>query len=62
MSDVILSDEELEAAFEAALAEKSKLTKEERFDARDDFDRELAEHQNLRFDVQKNYDTHKGRR
>ena len=62
MSDVILSDHELEKQFEAGLAKQRKLTADDRALARDEFDRAMAERENLRHDVQKNYDAHKGRR
>lgn len=56
MPDPILSEEELRAEFEANLAKQKKLTKEEREAARKDFDHEMAERDNNRFDVQKHYD------
>lgn len=62
MPDPILSDEERQAQFEADLAKQNTLTAEERFAARADFEREMAERDNHRFDTQRDYDTHKGRR
>ena len=61
MSAVVLSPEEIEAAFEARIAKKSSMTAEDRMVARADFDREMAERQNDQHDLQANYDRHKGR-
>ena len=57
----ILSDDEMRAGFEANLAKQKKLTKDDRDDAREDFERTMANHENHRFDVQKHYDQGKGR-
>jgi hypothetical protein len=61
MPDPILSDEERDAAFEASLP-KVGMTMAQKAELRAEHDREMAEHLNARFDVQKNYDIHKGRR
>lgn len=60
MPDPILSDEELRAEFEKNLSKLTRLTKEDRDAARDDFERLIAERDNNRFDVQKHYDQGKG--
>ena len=60
MPDPILSDEELRAEFEKNLSKLTRLTKEDRDAARDDFERLMADRDNHRFDVQKHYDQGKG--
>lgn len=54
----ILSDEEREAAFLKSLS--PSLSETERVEAREDFDREMAERENARHDTQKHYNRHKG--
>ena len=56
----ILTDDEIEAAFTAHINKRDKRTKEQRAFEREDFEREMADRMNHRFDAQAHYDAHKG--